>query len=370
MAYSLLPWTRAIDSGGIGAYGTIFANYTPLYTYFLGLVALLPESMWLAGVKAISIAGDIVCAAAVGAIVRYSAPILHNLHPQDADFSVVRRNLTLASAVATLFLPSVWANSAMWGQCDVLWSGCCVLSLLFFIKERPTAGMIWFGVAFAFKQQAIFFTPVIFMLLLAGKARWWQVLWVPAVYLATCLPCALLGRSWLSLLDVYFYQGVSTGEWYYNSPNLYLFLRGESANGIAILAIMLLLVAFTIFLCRRLAKRFCSLDRKGQLTLTLIFTAFCAGFYPFALPGMHERYFFLCDITALIAACALLDDWKMWLAAVTMECGSFVAVYGVLSWRHLNDSYMAIGVAFTTVAIATLAVRLWPRESETGNLKN
>lgn len=363
-------WIRIIHNGGLAVYGEMFADYAPLYTYFLGVVALLPESLWLVAAKTISIAGDVALAAAVGATVHYSFPILHNKQVQDADFSTIRRNVTLAGAAAVLCFPTVWINSAMWGQCDVLWTCCCVLSLLFFIKERPVAGMIWFGVAFAFKQQAIFFSPVILVLLLAGKARWWQTLLVPAVYLATCLPCVLMGRSWASMLNVYVHQGVSTTYWYNYAPNLYIFLRDEPINGTATLIIMFILVAVTIFICRRLAERFRGLDRKGQLSLILIFSAFCAGFYPFALPGMHERYFYLCDITALIAACSLLTDWKMWLSAVAMECGSAVAVYMVLSWRRDNDLYMAVGVLFAIVAIATLAVRLWPQKSEIVNLKN
>lgn len=295
--------------------------------------------------------------------------VIHSSAQQNSDFKTFRRNLGLLAAIVYMYLPSVWLNSAMWGQCDVFWVGCCIASLFCFLKEKPNWGMFWFGLAFAFKQQALFFSPVILLLLWVGKAKWWQVLWVPAIYLATCVPCLIAGRDLASLLTVYFDQGANQETWSYSAPNFYILIRHLTFNQSIVLLIMAILAIFTIFLCWRMAKRYRLLTSAEQTRLALLFTCFCACFYPFALPCMHERYFYLCVISTLIAAFVFYDNKWLWIAAVCIEIASFSTDYLVLSFRTANLCLMLSTVPFATVAMVTLIAQLWllkpnPEESK------
>lgn len=55
MAGGLLNWTNAVDKSGFGTYGTAFTDYSPLYTYILSIVSLLPKAYWTMSIKLFSI---------------------------------------------------------------------------------------------------------------------------------------------------------------------------------------------------------------------------------------------------------------------------------------------------------------------------
>jgi len=69
-------------------------------------------------------------------------------------------------------------NSGVWGQCDSIYATFCAASLVSLVRGRPWAASAWFGVAFAFKLQAIFLLPVLVGVLLVSRrsgrcgARW------------------------------------------------------------------------------------------------------------------------------------------------------------------------------------------------------
>ncbi len=350
MEYYLLLWEGFIHEHGAAAYAEVFSNYAPLYTYLMGLVALLPEELWSFGIKLVSICGDVVLAWAAGAVVAAAGWQL------PARVSV---NLRWATAAAVMWLPTVMMNSAMWGQCDVFWTSCCMLSLWCFLRRRPVAAMLWFGVAVSFKQQAIFFSPVVLVMLLLGRARWWQLVLVPAVYALTCVPCALAGREWESLLNVYVEQRHTSIDWWAHAPSPYLFIRHMPYSPKKALAIMWAVGVFTLVLCIVVARRMRKMNRRDQVRLILVFTAFCGVFYPYVLPMMHERYMYLGDIATLVAAIALWRSRSMWLAALCTQCASGIAVGSILKQKFEVAGVLETAVAFATVALAILAIMLY-----------
>lgn len=313
MYHYLMPWVQLINLGGWRTYSFAFTDYTPLYTYLLAIPAMLPASCWTAAIKTISILADIFLAVSAGYVV------------WTATFRLTdnaRQLIGMTASVLVLWMPTVWLNSALWGQCDAMWSGCCILSLAFFLKDRPTTGMICYGFAFALKLQAMFFSPVILVLILARRVKWRQTLWVPAVYLATCLPCVMAGRDWESLLNVYTWQAGESVKWFCGAPSFYFPLKGLRIPDSTKLLIMAILAVTTVFLCIATARRYRAQDTAGRMRLLLVFTAFCGGAYPYLLPSMHERYFYLCDIACLSAACVMWDNRRLWMAAAAVEAAS------------------------------------------------
>lgn len=338
----VLKWMEAIHSEGFAAYGTEFSNYAPLYTYFLGLFTLAGQQWWMPCVKLLSVAGDLALALAAGGIVHHAA--------RDA-YGAMRRNLALLASAAVLWAPTVIINSARWGQCDSLWAASAMLSLLWFIKDRPAGGMVWFGVAFAFKQQAIFFAPVALTLLLSRKAKWQQLLIVPGVYILTCLPCAIAGRGWESLLTVYVAQGTTDMAWNKLAPSPYFLLTMWKApySPAAVLAILAAVTLLTVWWCAAVSRRFRELRGREQAAFLLLMCAVCGIVYPYVLPGMHERYMYLGDAAAIAAAFAFLTDMRIWLAACLSVFGSMMTMSTVLDFAHPKA-----GVASTTVAVGLL----------------
>lgn len=357
----LLPWTEAVHDGGFGAYGTEFSDYAPLYTYIIGLVSLLPAHLWAFGIKLASIIGDVVLALATGMVTSQFCTM--------AD-KVIRRNLAYLAGVTALFLPTVMLNSAKWGQCDVMWTACLIFSLLFFLKDKPVWGMIWAGLALSLKMQSFFFAPVVLVLLLVKRARWWQTLIVPAVYVATCVPCAVAGRSWMSLLGVYLSQAESNSDWFCSSSSPYVFLDNIPFSHPVSTLIVAAVALFSLWMCIILARHYGNLSADSRLRLLLVFTAFCGVFYPYILPCMHERYMYFGDIATLIAAFCIVKDLKMWTAFAFTETASFLAVVSVLTWRikiDLTWHYISFSCATVALIFLTIALRkaMKPSDSHT-----
>lgn len=345
----LLPWTEAVHEGGFGAYGTEFSNYAPLYTYIIGLVSLLPAHLWAFGIKLASIIGDVLLALATG--------LLTAQFCNTAD-RVLKRNLAYSAFAVTLWLPTVILNSAKWGQCDVMWTACLVFSLLFFLRDKPVWGMVWAGLALSFKMQSLFFAPVILVLLLVKRASWWQTLIVPAVYVATCVPCVVAGRSWMSVLGVYFSQAADNSAWFCSSSSPYVFLDNIPFSQPVSTLIVAAVALFSLWMCIILARRYGNLSADGRLRLLLVFTAFCGVFYPYILPCMHERYMYFGDIATLIAAFCIVKNLKMWAAFAFTETASSLAVVSVLTWTKFDLTWHYISFACATVALIFLTIAL------------
>jgi Gpi18-like mannosyltransferase len=72
----------------------------------------------------------------------------------------------LFAALAVLFTPTVILNSSFWGQADAIHTTFLLACLYFLVTRREIPAFIAFGVAVAFKLQAIFLAPLLLILLL------------------------------------------------------------------------------------------------------------------------------------------------------------------------------------------------------------
>ena len=113
------------------------------------------------------------------------------------------RWLPTITAGAALFLPTVVMNSSAWAQCDSIYASLCLGSLHFLIKRRPWLACVMFGLAFAFKLQAVFVAPVLLGVLLINRMRVRALLAVPVAFFAALLPATLAGRSLVTQLLTY-----------------------------------------------------------------------------------------------------------------------------------------------------------------------
>jgi len=140
----LSPWyDYLVEHGRWTALGHDFSNYYVPYLSFLSLSTLLPLPK-LYAIKLISILFDYVAAWLVGRLVwhRYQS-----------------HAMALAGFAAVLFWPTVMLNSALWGQCDVIYTSALLAAFLSVLKQRLWGALAAFGLAVAFKPQAIFLAP-------------------------------------------------------------------------------------------------------------------------------------------------------------------------------------------------------------------
>ena len=275
------PWTSYIRTHGyFHALKDNFANYTPPYLYLLVASTYLPMSS-LSAIKLISVIFDFALAACGLLIVKSK---------YDA------RAVWLAAFWATLLAPSIFFNSAVWAQCDSIYTAFLIVALYFIIRRQPVASMLSFAIAFSFKAQAVFLLPLFFILFLKKLVPAKTFLLIPLVYFVLILPNWALGRPLIDLLSIYRNQSGAYDLLTLHAPNLYQWLPDDKQLfGTSGIFFALALVGLLCFIACESRVEF---DSPVIIKLALA----SALLVPYALPHMHERYFFPADVISIIYA--------------------------------------------------------------------
>ena len=276
-------WLGELGKKGIRALAESFYDYAPSYMYLLLIAAQFGAKSMIA-MKLISVFFDLVLAVAAGLIV----------------YEIRRKESYAMVAFSVVWMaPTVISNSSMWGQCDAVYCSFLLLTVLFLIKDRSRPAMIFYGIAFAFKLQALFWFPVILLLWLYKKIKTVDFIWIPAVYILSILPAWIAGRPLGELAGIYFAQtGIDINRLSMKYPNIY-YIIGElnlpewyRSSGIlyAVGVILLFMVVLIYKLMRtRLTPELLLLICYSQGALALYF-----------LPQMHERYGYFIEVVAVI----------------------------------------------------------------------
>ncbi len=287
----LSAWiARMEESKGISALADYAGDYTVPYQCFLLILSKIGGND-LFFIKFFSMAFDLVGAYFVMKIVELKT-----------DNVAVRA----ISFLLTLAVPTVFFNSAMWGQCDMMFTSLCLGGLYFALKGKGSAAVIMVSVAFSFKIQTVFFAPVFLVLFLVKKIRWRDLLWFPAVMLISVLPAVFAGKGIIESLKVYLTQTSEYRMIYMNAPSIWRFLDGKGTvypseiHGAPFdnfRSIATMLAGFAAVSLVYVAYRYREkLDTRRMVSLAFIGSLMI----PFLLPCMHERYFFAADIMSLI----------------------------------------------------------------------
>lgn len=300
-------------NGGFRALARSIGNYNIPYLYFLALFSYSGvRDLYL--IKLLSVFFDIVLAwAAMGLLGRFTR----------------NRGCRLALFFAVLFLPTVYLNGSLWGQCDSIYTALLVLGIWLALDDRPALSMICAAVAFGFKLQAVFVLPVYAVLWMRGKFKLRHFLLFPLSYVLLVLPAVLLGRPFVETLTLYAGQTGSIGDGLnYNSPSVFALFRQVQNQRLA--ADLGIIAAFAFMLALLEICLFCRsrLNDRAVLGAALLF----AIGIPFLLPHMHERYFFAADILSLVLAFA---DARFAAVAVLAQFASLLGYHAYLKMRYL-----------------------------------
>lgn len=272
------PWYDHLKQNGFQGLGTGFSDYTPPYLYLLWLATYLPVPK-LYAIKSIGLPFDFALALVVLLLVRLKYD---------------RWPVLLAAFAAVLFAPTVFFNSALWGQCDGIYTTFLLASLYCLLKNWAGRALLFFSIAFAFKLQAVFLLPVFFVLWAKGQLPLKYFLLLPAVYVALCLPALLAGRPLSELLTIYLEQSNAFRRLTLSAPNLYQWLPDNSK--LFGQAGLIFAVTLALFLCYACLKS----DARWGKHLTVRLALASALIVPFTLPYMHERYFYAADCIAIV----------------------------------------------------------------------
>jgi len=263
-------------NGAAGLADPTFSNYPPAYLYLLWFSTLF--SNWVDGYSAIKL-----------------IPTLFDLLSAVVIFRMAHlRYDTVKSYIITAgfcLLPTIMFNSTGWGQIDSMYVSFLLLCLYLLLTDKPAWALISFGMAFSFKAQSIFFLPFPGILFLKGRFKWYYFLLVPAVYVILGFPAAWLGRSWYSILTIYIGQVGQFRTLSNNAPNLYIFISNTIYDsGVRVgLGIFVLTMVIWGWINWRSNITFSQRQMSLMALTALVLVSF-------ALPKMHERYFYPVDV--------------------------------------------------------------------------
>lgn len=349
MEFMNMGWYGAIKSGGMAnALAPQYQwTYSPLHLYLWTLAAkLLPgadDMMVLKGVSLLMEAGLMVaCGLLAWAVL-----------PQK------QRPLGMFATLSLLWLsPILLLNVAGWGQTDASYVALSVLSLWLLIRNRPGWAMVSFGFALAFKLQALFLLPVLMVAYFCSEKKF-SVTWfllIPAVWIATGIPMALVGQSPFYAVSVYFQQTDLYAKATFNCPNAFALL-GDALSGKQMIQGMWQRYGLVLAVAALGAMAVWLIRGRKVLTgrTLMLLGAWSVLVCIFFLPRMHERYGLAGEVLLVIWAVVL---WK--------PRGFAYAVLGMLPTVSAYCKYMfrypvfslQLGAAFNLVLLMLLTWEL------------
>ncbi len=328
----LAPWTQFFrDNGGFAALRYSLGNYNPPYMYFLALFSYFDISE-LHLIKLLSVLFDVLLA--------WACMKLLGLYTGS-------RAKLLGVFLAVLFLPTVVINGAYWAQCDSIYAFFGIYALYLGLRGRGCASMVSLAACLAFKLQAVFIIPVFFILLLAKKLRWRLLLVFPAAYIVFMLPALLAGRPFVETMTLYFAQAGTVGDaMNYNAPSLTSMFQwsGNTESWSTLLiaaAFALVLASYAVAAVKR---------RELDDTVFLGFALLLAMGIPYLLPHMHDRYFFISGVLALVLA---FRDRRFFPIPLLAELASLHCYYAYFVRYYLV--HPRIGGIFMLIALLLTA---------------
>lgn len=315
------------ENGGLAAIGMNIGDYMPPYFYILALLTYLPfPDLWC--IKAVSCLADLALAFFIMRIV---------------DLRYPGRPHGLMAYSAVLFLPSVFLNSAAWGQCDAMFTTALVACVYYLLVNRPNRAVLFFSVAFVLKLQAVFLAPFLLLLVLKKTIRLRSLAILPAVYLLSILPAALMGRNFWELLTVYVAQSQIYSSLCLALPNLYSLLNGTvsepvSKAGVIFAGGVILMLLYALY------RKSFVMNPEILVTLALL----SAILTPFILPHMHERYYYAADLFSVVFAFYFPKKW--YVAAILCITSACAATQFLFNPTLYPQELLAVAVLIALIA--------------------
>ncbi|HEY9694499.1 MAG TPA: hypothetical protein V6D15_20035 [Oculatellaceae cyanobacterium] len=278
----LEPWYNFIvEHGGFSALKYGFADYTPPYLYWLIIAS--SHLSWLPkifAIKLFAMSFDFICAFFTYKLVSLKYP------------SGQKPTIAFLAVVLT---PTVIYNSALWGQCDSIYTTGLIACVYFLCIQQVFIGFLCFSLAVSFKLQAMFLLPFLLAVSVKKINYLKYFLLIPFVYLAAIIPALFAGRPMIDLLLIYFNQSTKYKELAKRIPNLYQWISNEFYNIVVPLGLIFTVSIIVLFIRTVYTNK---VNMNHEYMIQLAFASVL--FMPYLLPKMHQRYFFPADILSIV----------------------------------------------------------------------
>lgn len=300
------PWISDLKEMGFSYLATDRYDYTPTFVYILWAISRLSINPMTA-YKGLHCVLDFVAAGILGKMI----------------WKVTgSKRKGILSYGLFLIVPTIWANSALWAQCDIIFMTFLLLCFYYLFEDRPCKAMFFYGMAFVFKLQSLFIFPFLVILWVNKKVDLKHFLWIPALYFLSIVPAWIAGRPLMDLINIYMAQGAQdvwslSIKWpniYQIIGNQFFLLEYASAGTWLILGILM------VILYAMAQKRY-RITNEFIVQMALFF----AILTPWFLPHMHERYGCVADILAIIYAMMNTKKFYFPLVQILVSFNSYMA---------------------------------------------
>ncbi len=340
------PWTEEMaEKGGVLSLGEYPGDYTPPYMVILALLTHLPFST-LHTIKIVSIIIDFALAVACAKLV------------VQASKSEKKSFLFMITYGVVLFLPLVFLNSSVWGQCDNIYTLFVILSLLYMLKNKYFRSFLFLGIAFSFKLQFIFILPL--YLILYFRKKDFSILYfllLPLTLIVLSIPSLVQGMTLSHLFSIY---GEQSKEFYtyltLNFPSLYSLIKGKAPSlamystlGIW-LAVGVCALLFFYCISKKIKMNEENIMNLGLLSIMLT---------TFFLPCMHERYLYMGEVLSVLVFIAFRKNLFVPLALQIISIWTYCNyLFGVEIISGQSTNMLPFLTIAYAIVIATYAKRL------------
>lgn len=319
----LSQWVESMRHMSIReALSTPIGDYNMPYLYLLLLISRLPIYD-LYGIKLVSVLADVFLALAVGKLAS-----LVTKHPAKIFLAFL----------AALMVPTVFLNSAYWGQCDSVYAAFALWGLYYGIQKRPVLSLSMLSLAFAFKLQTVFLLPILAFFLVTNRMKLRHLPVFPAVFLAAMLPALLAGRSLSDTFSIYLSQTKAYPYLSLNAPSFWVMIPNDYFEALSPAPVLFAAMG-TLGLLFLFLQRHPSLEGSDLVELGLIFSLAI----PWLLPKMHERYFFLAEVLSILYAARYPRRLPV---TLTLLLGGFLAYRNYLFGGNAIFSNEQMSVAY------------------------
>ena len=334
----LLIWFDKIKLyGGFDALGHKIGNYNMLYQTLMAAITYIkadPANL----IKAMSCVFDYILAFGAGMLVYRAVSGKRGMILGGTAFFVV------------LFTPTVFINSALWGQCDAMYSSFLIISFLLFYRKKHFWGFFAFGIAFAFKLQALFFFPALLLYYIAEHpCLLYKALGTPAAVLLCSTPCLIKGRPLSAIWSIYLDQVGNYRMLTLDYPNIYCWLPDKQydilqpASIVFALCVVAMLFIYLVSLDRRFSVR-------DYMLITVLSGYTCVMF----LPEMHDRYAFPVEILMLVFTIVYHEMYAETVALQLIALFSYFPF--ILDFQVFDLKYVAVAnlIVYSSILYKTI----------------
>jgi len=310
---------------------TKVGTYNPPYMYILNIISRFNISDLIL-IKIVSVFFDILLANFVMRIVSLKTESL---------------NMHILALLLTLGAPTVILNGSMWGQCDSIYAAFAIGSFYFGMRGKSKLTYAFMALAISFKLQAVFLLPILPVFVFMKKITFKDCYMFFAVYFVTLLPALIAGMPVNDLLFAYIEQATYYTRLNQNMVNLWRFVGNVNAEhfttaGLYMTGTVVLGLMYFIYVNK---ARF--INTVDYIRLAYLF----AVIMPFLLPKMHDRYYFIADVTAITVF--LFDKRRWYVPVVTILCSYISYAFFIMFGLELLD-YRIAALALLVVIIIVL----------------